>query len=127
VLIDLVLRGDRRRPVVEVYVDAESGVTAGLCTKVSRDIQEGMDAVDAQADYRLVVSSPGADRPLAHPWQYRKHVGRTLHVRVQTPGGAREVKGVLTAVDDTGFDLASAGGERIAFASVLEARVALPW
>lgn len=127
VLIDLAVRGDRRRPVIEVFIDSPTGVTADLCTKVSRDLQQGLEGLDPAAEYRLVVSSPGADRPLVHPWQYPKHVGRPFRVRVAASGEVREVRGTLVEADAEGIVLEGEGRARIDFASIVEARVALPW
>jgi ribosome maturation factor RimP len=130
-VIDLVMRGDPRRPVVEIYVDAEGAVTTELCSDISRKIAAGIDAGGFLAStYRLEVSSPGIDRPLKFEWQYRKHIGRDLRMKVQVPGEApREVLGTLLAADDAGIQIrAATGGEmQVLFADVLETKVMPPW
>ena len=130
-LIDLVLRGDPRRPVVEIFVDAEGPVTMDLCSEISRRIAAGIDAGEFLAgSYRLEVSSPGIDRPLLHVWQYRKHYGRTLRLKVQPPGGAGcEIRGILLAADDAGVQLRTKAGEErhVLFAEIQEAKVMPPW
>ena len=48
------------RPVLEVFIDAESAVTIELCTEISRDLSGAIDAARMLAGaYRLEVSSPG--------------------------------------------------------------------
>jgi ribosome maturation factor RimP len=130
-VIDLVVRGDPRRPVVEVYVDAEGAVTTELCSDISRKIAAGIDAGGFLASaYRLEVSSPGIERPLKFQWQYCKHIGRDLRVKVQVPGGApREMVGTLLAADDAGVRVRAATGEemQVLFADVLETKVMPPW
>lgn len=130
-LIDLVLRGDPRRPVVEVFVDAEGPVTMDLCSEISRRIAAGIDAGGFLAGtYRLEVSSPGIDRPLRYQWQYRKHCGRILRLKVQPPGGAGcEIRGTLLAADDAGVKLHTTAGEEkhILYAEIQEAKVIPPW
>jgi ribosome maturation factor RimP len=130
-VIDLVLRGDYRRPVVEVFVDAEGSVTTDLCSDISRRIAAGIDAgAFLSGSYRLEVSSPGIERPLQFPWQYRKHCGRVLHVRVRISGQpVSEVRGTLLAADDAGVSIRTTAGEerRIPFADIDEAKVMPPW
>jgi ribosome maturation factor RimP len=130
-VIDLVMRGDPRRPVVEVYVDAEGAVTTELCSDISRKIAAGIDAGGFLAStYRLEVSSPGIERPLKFEWQYRKHIGRDLHITRQTPGEApREVVGTLLAADDAGVQVRATTGEEmhLLFADILETKVMPPW
>jgi len=130
-VIDLILRGDPRRPVVEVFVDAEVPVTTELCGDISRRIAAGIDAGAFLApSYRLEVSSPGIERPLQYPWQYRKHVGRDLRVKMQPPGGPlSDVQGTLLTADDATVQLRSAAGEEvlIPFAQILETKVMPPW
>ena len=130
-VIDLVLRGDPRRPVVEVFVDAEGAVTTDLCGEISRRIAAGIDAGGFLAEsYRLEVSSPGIDRPLQHQWQYPKHIGRDVCVKVQPEGGtAYEVRGTLRAMAETGVQVRTAEGEevQIPFTAIRETKVMPPW
>jgi ribosome maturation factor RimP len=130
-VVDLIVRGDHRRPVVEIYVDAESGVTTELCSEISRRVSAGVDAGGFLSDgYRLEVSSPGIDRPLIFPWQYRKHVGREIFVRCgKIAGTESEVRGKLTAAGDTDIRITAAKGKemQIAFTDIHEAKVMPPW
>ena len=135
-LIELVARGDRSRRVLEVFVDAETGITTELCATISRSIAAAIEESGLiPGSYRLDVSSPGIDRPLAFPWQYAKHAGRLLRVVVAIPeaegtGAAREtVQGVLKEVGAEGLTLQPAEGEpvRLPFSRIAEARVVAPW
>jgi ribosome maturation factor RimP len=130
-IIDLAVRGDRGHPVIEVYIDTADGVTTELCAEVSREVSTAIDASGLiPGEYRLDVSSPGIERPLRFPWQYSKHVGRLVHLKVHSENGEEEIKGVLTASTADGLTLQVKGkGEplTIPFASILEARVPAPW
>lgn len=130
-VIDLVVRGTPHKKIVEVYVDAEDGVTTDLCAHISREISrvvgpEGlMDAVQS-----LTVSSPGISRPLRFPWQYKKHMGRMLRLKVHSPAGIEELNGTLTAIGDDGISVLVAGGENaraLPFTTIVEAVVKAPW
>lgn len=129
--IDVVLRGDHRRPVLEVFIDAEKPVTIEQCTDISRDLSgviEGARMLDSA--YRLEVSSPGIERPLQHAWQYPKHVGRRIQLKVGKPGGALKLVGLLTGADAEGVRVLTGDGEepvRVAFTDIREALVLPPW
>lgn len=130
-LVDLKIRSGKGRTIVEVFVDAEQGVTSELCAAVSREIGETIEKSEwLQGSYRLDVSSPGIERPLLFPWQWKKHVGRALSITLQGPEGVAIKKGTLVSADDTTFVLKSGEGhppETIAFAAVTEAFVESPW
>ena len=130
-LVVLKIRSGKGRTIVEVFVDAEQGVTSELCAAVSREIGETIEKSEwLQGSYRLDVSSPGIERPLLFPWQWKKHVGRALSLTLQGPEGVAIKKGTLVSADDTTFVLKSGGGhppETIAFAAVTEAFVESPW
>ena len=130
-LIDLVVRGDRRRRVIEVFVDAEKSVTLDQCSAISRTISAAIDGRTLlEGDYRLEVSSPGIDRPLIHPWQYPKHVGRTLRVTLRREGESVVREGILTAVGDTGIEIERPGTqarEVLSFIEIETALVRAPW
>ena len=130
-VIDVVLRGDHRKPVLEVFIDAESPVTIEQCTQISRDLSGAIEGARMLAGtYRLEVSSPGIDRPLQHAWQYPKHVGRRIQVTVRRPEGTLKLVGVLTAADAQGVTVTPGPGKepvKVAFADVREALVLPPW
>lgn len=130
-LIDLIVRGDKGKQVVEVFVDNEEGVTAELCAEISRSMIQTIDAARIlPGTYRLDVSSPGIERPLKFPWQYRKHVGRPVTVNVRSESGARQEKGTLIACNPAEIVLQSAKAKvqmTIAVNEIIEFRVNSPW
>ncbi|MGA9116548.1 MAG: hypothetical protein WB626_07220 [Bacteroidota bacterium] len=123
--------GGRHRPRIEVFIDAEQGITTDVCSLVSRSIAAALrDHPFPGGGYTLVVSSPGADRPITEPWQFSKHVGRKLSLRVAEAAGEAEISGELLGVGPDGirFRDEAAGEERtIGFAALFSARVRTPW
>ncbi|MCF8267921.1 MAG: hypothetical protein K9I69_07530 [Ignavibacteriales bacterium] len=79
-LIELVIRGTDQKLILEVYVDNESGVTTEACADISREINGKLELEESLKDYRLVVSSPGVDRPLKFLSQYNKHINRNFEI-----------------------------------------------
>jgi len=130
-LIDLVVRGTKGRSVLEVFIDAEEGVTSDLCSSVSHELGTMIDRAGwFTSSYRLEVSSPGTGRPLRFPWQYRKHVGRRLHVKIRTAEGLAEKTGKLSSVGQNGIVLEAASGgasDEIPFEALEQALVETPW
>jgi len=129
-VVDIVIRGDHRRPVVEVYIDTPEAVTTDLCADISRKISAIIDATQMiSSGYRLEVSSPGIDRPLGFSWQYRKHIGRDLLLKLASTPGIPARRGSLVAADDEGITVRFAGSAetRIEFGDIREAKVAPPW
>lgn len=130
-LIDLLVRGTRGSAVVEVFIDTEEGVTSDLCSLVSHDVARLIDRSGwFQGTYRLDVSSPGIDRPLRYPWQYKKHIGRLLGIRTRASGGGAQRSGRLTAVRENGIMIAAKEGspeELVLFNELTEAVVRTPW
>lgn len=130
-LIEIVVRGPRGKSVVELFIDTEQGVTSDLCSEVSREASILIEKSGwIQGSYRLDVSSPGIGRPLKFPWQYRKHVGRTLALKVLSGGGTVERTGRLASVGEGGILLEAAKGGapvEVPFADVAEAVVKSPW
>jgi len=130
-LIDLVVRGAHGSTIVELFIDAEEGVTTELCSAVSREASLLIDARGwIRGAYRLDVSSPGIARPLKFLWQYRKHIGRTLTLRQRTDAGETSRSGRLVSVGASAIVLEPGKGEapvEIPFDSLVEAVVKSPW
>lgn len=128
-VVDVQVRGQKGSRVVAVFVDADDGAGSDDLARISRDLAFLLETEEViKGKYYLNVSSPGAERPLMLPRQYRKHVGRSLEVKTGA-GDAQTVRtGTLAAVRDDAFDL-DVDGETVAipFDEVTEARIQLPW
>lgn len=87
-----------------VFADSDSGMNFDKCQKISRYLESFLDAHGWLGDkYTLEVSSPGVDRPLKFPRQYRNNAGRTVTV---TLTDKTQHTGILKTADDTQMILA---------------------
>jgi ribosome maturation factor RimP len=99
-LTEIVMRGELRSKVLEVYVDTEEGITIDTCTEISRELSEILDEQDLiLGAYRLDVSSPDLSRPIHVPRQYKKNIGRVLAITYQDEDTARATEGTLESAD----------------------------
>ncbi len=98
-LIDFVWRGSEQRPVLEIFMDNETGITTDDCYEVSREVEKFIDENGFLKQYRLDVSSPGVDKPLVYLAQYPKHVGRNFEVEYSENDETKKAEGKLLAVD----------------------------
>lgn len=99
--------------ILRVYVDMPGGVNLSDCETVARDVTEYLDEYENSLPerYYLEVSSPGLERPLFAPEDYRKFIGSEAQASLK---GNRTVTGVIKSVDDDGTVLfLSAEGERM--------------
>jgi ribosome maturation factor RimP len=88
---------------LEIFVDADSGITFPKCQRISRFVEAYLDEEQPLGDkYTLNVSSPGVDRPLKFHRQYVKNVGRNL--KVKTTAG-EEHEGKMIVADDEAITL----------------------
>lgn len=130
-LVEIIVRGHTGTQTIEVYIDGDDGVTIDQCARVSRELGFLLETDNVvQGRYRLNVSSPGADRPLVLPRQYRKHIGRPLRVMYRPDGedASETLDGKLTAVDASGIEVETKGTvRRLDFERIAEASVVLPW
>lgn len=68
--------------LVRIYIDGEEGVSFQVCRRLSRHIESHLDEeLWLGEKYKLEVSSPGIDRPLTDPRQFKKHIGRKATVK----------------------------------------------
>lgn len=108
-LEELVVTPAGRRSVVRVVVDRDAGVTLDDIAEVSRAVSDVLDSNDdgmGRTPYVLEVTSPGVDRPLSEPRHWRRNTGRLVTVTVGPAGAREEITGRVTAITDTGVELA---------------------
>ena len=107
-LVELERAGNKARPVFRVRVDRPdsepgSGVSLEDCKRVSRALEEYLDALPALPhNYVLEVSSPGVERPLVRPRDYDRFRGHEVAVRGYAPlaGRGRRLQGELLGLEN---------------------------
>ena len=99
-VIDVIIRGDSRKRILEVFVDAEKNVSADDLAEMSRELNEIIESENLiKESYRLEVSSPGVDRPLKFLKQYPKHINRKFEVVYKSADSEEKFTGKLIAVE----------------------------
>jgi ribosome maturation factor RimP len=130
-VVDVDLRGRKGSQAVDIFVESDESLDVETLARVSREVGFLLDTQDVIGGrYHLTVSSPGLDRPLRLPRQYRKNLGRPVrvHYRKADGTGNAEVTGPLASVDEAGIEVGTdAGPQRVAFDQILWAKVQLPW
>lgn len=131
-LVDCTIRGAAGSRAVDVFVDSDNTIGVDRLADISREVAFLLESNGVvRGPYRLNVSSPGVDRPLQLPRQYRTNIGRSLrvHFRRVDDSGYTEIAGILTSADEDGIVVAQEKKTpvRIAYSHILWAKVQLPW
>ena len=95
--------GQGKHTLLRVFLDKKDGINIEDCAEASRQISSLLDVEDPiKNEYTLEVSSPGLDRQLFQPEQYRRYVGAVLKVRLNSNlDGRRNFVGTLQDVAGT--------------------------
>lgn len=100
--VEFVEEGGNR--YLRVFVDKEGGIDIDECGWISEYLSAELDKKDPIPDaYILEVSSPGAERPLKKPEDYRRAVGKHVYIKTVEPiDGANEFEGTLLSYEEDG-------------------------
>ncbi|HVL64166.1 MAG TPA: ribosome maturation factor RimP [Actinomycetota bacterium] len=112
--------------LLKITLDKEGGIDLETITEASEQISDLLDVHDpVPGRYTLEVTSPGLERPLRTPQQFKRFVGTPIVVRTQ-PGveGERRVQDILESADDEAIVV---GGRRLAYADIERARTVFEW
>ena len=108
-IFDVQFRREAAGMVLRVLIDrpgpgatAEESVSVDDCAHVSRDLSAILDVEDVvPGAYTLEVSSPGLDRPLTRPDDFRRFAGRRAKLVVrEAVDGQTFFKGTLGGVEE---------------------------
>lgn len=127
-LYDLSLVRGGGTQILRVTIDRPEGVTLDDCERVSESLSVLLDQADPLAEpYSLEVSSPGAERPLRNPDEFRRFLGKRANVRYRAGEDERVAEGRLVAVSNVGVELELRDGHPVAipFTDIQAARLAL--
>lgn len=122
-LVDVELKGH----TLCVFVDRpEGGIDLDALTDATQLVSRVLDEHDpVPGRYTLEVSSPGVERPLRTPAQFRRFVGTTVSVRTHgNVEGERRVEGELTSADDDGIVV---NQRALSYGDIERARTVFTW
>ncbi len=106
--VELERGGTRTRPLLRVRIDRPDsspghGVSLEDCTRVSRGLEEVLDArTDLGERYVLEVSSPGLERPLVKRRDFERFAGREVALKGKDAlvGDQKRVEGELLGITE---------------------------
>jgi ribosome maturation factor RimP len=117
--------------VVRVLVDRPGGVDLDALGQLTQMISAALDDHDVVPGgrYQLEVSSPGVERTLRTPAQYRRFIGSPLSIKTAVAvDGERRFQGVLMAADDDGVTIeVDNRPRRLAYRDIQKAHTVLVW
>ena len=98
-----------RARLLRIFIDRpesaqteKSGISVEDCAAVSHQLSRVFMVENVDYD-RLEVSSPGLDRPLVKPADYRRFAGREVQLKLRVPlGNQRNFSGVLEGLQEEG-------------------------
>ena len=103
---------DTRGKYIRVVIDAERPVTLDDTTNLSKKLRND-DELDIRFPdgFRLEVTTPGLDKALESPFQFRKNIDRELKVTFSNGDGTQTITGTLIDANDTCVCIKESGQE----------------
>ena len=124
-LVDVTFGRESGRRILRVTVDRDGGVDLDTISQISQKVSRRLDLEGFEpGPYALEVSTPGIERPLRRPQDFRRAVGE--RVQVKTEDGV--LVGELRAAEDDAIRIAAAEGERLlSLEEVATAKTVVDW
>jgi ribosome maturation factor RimP len=129
-LVDVEIVGSGRARTLRLTVDRDGGIDLDALAKANGPVLDALDAVDAlSGPYNLELSSPGVERPLRRPSDFRRFVGTMISVKSHDPvDDARRHRGLLIEADDSSIVLEVDGQQRrFSYDAIASARTVFEW
>jgi ribosome maturation factor RimP len=124
-LVDVTFGREGGRRVLRLTVDRDGGVDLDTISTISEKVSRRLDVEGFEpGPYALEVTSPGVERPLRHPRDFRRAVGQ--RIRAKTAEGV--VEGLLRSADDVEVAIEAEGQERrVPLEAVTAAKTVVDW
>jgi ribosome maturation factor RimP len=124
-LVDVTFGREGGRRILRLTVDKEGGVDLDTISQISQKVSRRLDLEGFEpGPYALEVTTPGIERPLRRPQDFRRAVGQ--RVRVKTNEAVLE--GELRAAEDDEIRIGAPDDEhRVAIGEVAAAKTVVDW
>ncbi|MBI3648574.1 MAG: ribosome maturation factor RimP [Actinobacteria bacterium] len=129
-LVDVTFRRESGRRILKITVDRPGGVDLDTISETSERVSRRLDLEGfAPGPYALEVTSPGIERPLRRPDDFRRRVGDRVKVKTTEPlEGSKVHEGELVSAGGEAIVIAAAGGElRVPYDAIISARTVADW
>jgi ribosome maturation factor RimP len=129
-LVEVVFRRESGRRVLRVTVDRPGGVDLDTISETSEKVSRRLDLEGfAPGPYALELSSPGLERALREPADFRRRVGFRVKVKTSEPlEGSKVHEGELVSADGEEIVIVAVGGElRVPYDDIASARAVVDW
>src|SRR5690606_19142564 len=103
-LVDISIKGEKKNRIIELFLDSEKPVSLDDLADISRDLNKIISEDELNSSIsKLVVSSPGVDKPFKFAWQLKKHIGRILEIVTTNDENDGKFEAKLEDMDDNGI------------------------
>jgi len=128
-LVDLTFLSGGGKRLVKITVDTKSGITLSQCQGLSKKISDVFFRKDVfDGEYRLEVSSPGANKPLEKDYEFIRSIGKELQVEYRDDDELKSIDGELIAFKDNIVTIQLKNEEiKIFRSNIDEAKIKLKW
>lgn len=115
-LVDCEYKKDGSSLFLRVFVDKKGGILIDECEAVSKALDPIFDEkLQSNHDY-FEVSSPGLDRPLQTPEDFKRHVEEKVDISLyQQIDGKKKFSGILVSAGEEEFSLLVEEAREITF------------
>ena len=101
-LILMDISENTRSNLIRVVIDAERPVTLDDTTNLSKKLRNDDELnIRFPEGFRLEVTTPGLDKNLESPFQFRKNIDRKLKINFSNGDGTQTITGTLIDANDT--------------------------
>jgi ribosome maturation factor RimP len=117
-LVEVEVKGGGNNRFVRISIDKPGGVTHGDCELVSQQVGTILDVEDVVPGgrYTLEVSSPGVERKLLKPQDYRRFQGKKARITLRDAvEGRRNWEGTLAGFENGDVALETQPGKTLRF------------
>ena len=124
-LVDVTFGREGGRRILRITVDRDGGVDLDTISQLSGKVSRRLDLDGFEpGPYALEVTTPGIERPLRRPQDFRRAVGQRVLVKT----GDSVLEGELRAAEEDAIRIAAQEGERrVALDEVAAAKTIVDW
>jgi ribosome maturation factor RimP len=131
-LVEVEVKGGGNNRFVRISIDKPDGVTHGDCESISQQVGTILDVEEVVPGgrYTLEVSSPGVERKLLKPQDYRRFQGKKAKITLRDPvEGRRNWEGTLAGFEEGVVALETQPGTvlRFPYEQVHKANLKFEW